>query len=559
MDRSRLQLAIRSLETDRPVVRVAFLGLRKSGQFSARKLARVLLSDALSQEEAWERELLAGTDDGRSLLLRYGDPEEPIQSNPLVKTISVPSRYLERYNLEILITSLNANDNGSTSDTDALEDAILVPSLTTPNATGGRVGFVRYPVHKSVIVAEGVTGAIECGHFPSSVEQNKLILAAVNTPLVQRPTGHGADSNAADPAIDIDLADHALSLFRTSNANGAQFSDEWQTSRVPALSEWVIGTKPTSGLTMNRTVQSLVSSVISRVSAAVTKAADSGATALVTNTIADVERSKLQSAVSEWSADAHRDLQMNLDSAFAISTSWKRTTWWRLFWRIDDVSVSATDLLRQSWLKEAEQRLAFLSGRILESGLASVEQLQQPEPDQQDQHSFIPGELAHVPSTLSTMQKASGSITPFEYPWPPAISLSRLHLLNTLVPELHRKAQGLLLSTLSTIAGSTALAAWLYAATAGVALYGSGAILSLGLVWSLRRLQTRWEKERTAFASSTREDARRLLGEVESHLKKLVQQGGRAILDTEDARSWREARAVVERCQAALAKATHDG
>jgi hypothetical protein len=247
---------------------------------------------------------------------------------------------------------------------------------------------------------------------------------------------------------------------------------------------------------------------------------------------------------------------MNLDTAFATSTSWKRTTWWRLFWRIDDVSVSASDLLRQCWLKEAEQRLAFLSGRILEAGLASVEQLQQPQQNQPEQTTLMPGELAHMPSRISTMQQESDSKPPFDYPWSPAISLSRLHMLNTLVPELHRKAQGLLLSTLSTIVGSTALAAWLYAATAGVALYESGAILSLGLVWSLRRLQTRWERERKAFASSTREDARRVLSEVESRLKKLVQQGGRAIVNAEDARSWREAREAVERCQVALAKAT---
>jgi hypothetical protein len=47
-----------------------------------------------------------------------------------------------------------------------------------------------------------------------------------------------------------------------------------------------------------------------------------------------------------------------------------------------------------------------------------------------------------------------------------------------------------------------------------------------------------------------------VLSEVESHLKKLVQQGGRAIVNAEDARSWQEAREAVERCQAALAKAT---
>jgi hypothetical protein len=556
VDRSRLQLAIRSLESDRPIVRVALLGLGKGGPLAARKLARVLLSDALGQEEAWERQLLDGMNDGQSLLLKYGDPSDGVQSNPLVKTMMVPSRYLDQHKLEILITPLNASGVDSSQDLQALEDAIVVPSLTTPNTTGGRVGFVRYPVHKSIVVAEGITGALAYGKFPSSLADSKLISAAVDLPFVHLPLDK-VERQPADPAINIELATHALELFRSNMANGAQFNDEWQSSRLPALSEWIVGPKTISPSGMDQAVEDLIASVITSVSSAVKRADVVGTAAVTAARVPNVKRTELQAAVAEWSAASHQDLQMNLDTAFASSASWRRTVWWRLFWRIDDVSISASDVLRQRWLTEAEQRLAFLSGRISEAGLATAEQLKQPANRYglDEAGTSTSGILPQMPSMLSTTYQ--WSLT--DAPWPQTITLSRVFMLNTLVPALHRKAQALLLSTLSTIAGSTALAAWFYVATSGVALYESGAILSLGLVWSLRRLQKKWEAERSGFASAVREDARRVLGEVEQHLRGLIRRGGRATVDPTDARGWREAREAAERCQEALDKATSSG
>ena len=551
VDRSRLQLAIRSLETERPTVRVAFLGLGKGGPLAARKLARVLLSDALGQEEAWERELLDGMNDGRSLLLKYGDPSDGVQSNTLVKTMMVPSRYLDQHNLEILIMSLNANGAESSQDPQSLEDAILVPSLTTPNTTDGRVGFVRYPVQKSIIVAEGVAGALAYGKLPSLLADSSLITAAVDLPFVQLPND-GVERESA-PAVNIELATHALELFRTNTANGAQFNDEWQSSRLPSLSDWIAGAKASSGSGMNQAVEAMIASVITSVSSAIKSADELGTAAATAATVPEIKRIDLQSAVADWSAASHEDLQTNLDTAFVSSASWRRTVWWRLFWRIDDVSISASDVLRQSWLTEAEQRLAFLSGRISEAGLASAEQLTElPNIQALDGVGF--GTSAVLPQErpmLSVTQRLNLA----DAPWPQTISLSRSFMLQTLVPELHRKAQALLLSTLSTIVGSSALAAWFYVATSGVALYESGAILSLGLVWSLRRLQKKWEAERAGFASAVREDARRVLGEVEQHLRGLIRRGGRAMVDPVDVKGWQEAREAVERCWEAMEEA----
>lgn len=570
VDLSRLQLAARSLESSEPVIRVALLGLGSNGALAARKLARVLLSDALSDEQAWEEGIIASASDGRGSLLRFGDAEEATQSHPLVQPMNIPSPFLLRHNIELLVTTLNTNQNAPNPDREAsLSETILVPSLTTPSSSGGRVGFVRYPVHKAVVVAEGIAGAVEYGRLPTELFENSAISSAVSLPLRPSTGVKAAEQEATGNTVDIDLAQHALDLFRASKANGAEFSNEWQTSRAGAMSEWIAGPKHTDASSnLNPVVHDLVSAVLLTASSSVSASQSTASATAAAATVPEPKRTAFQAAISDWSADAHRDLQLNLDTAFTTSPSWRRTSWWRLFWRIDDVTVSASEVLRRSWLTEAEQRLAFLSGRVLEAGLSTEDRLRASAPrllDEGRQAEMVEyeiekdrtetvAELMQMPSMLSRMQQQSGLNALFNPPWPQTINLSRQYMLHTLVPELYGKAQALLVTTMTTIGGSAALGAWFFVATRGLGLYESGAIFALGLVWGIRRLQKRWTKEREEFASTVREDARRVLGEVEAHLRKLVSEGGKVSVRPEDEHSWREAREAVESCREALEK-----
>jgi len=416
-------------------------------------------------------------------------------------------------------------------------------------------------VHKALLVADGVRGAIEYGRLAESLAGSGLINAAIDVP--QR----SVEREALENAVDIDLGSHALSLFRQSTANGAQFNEEWQLSQLPRLVDWIVESKDQQSLPfLKPAVRDLISSILTRTSNSISATEAAQTAVAATATIPDPKRTILHSAIAAWSASAHRDLQQNLDTAFDGSPAWKRTAWWRLFWRIDDVTVSAANLLRNNWLTEAEQELAFLSGRIYESGLASAEELSGPmpalvEPDtkakilevetKKTQPQTV-AELLQVPSTLSRMQRNIGVDTLHTPPWPQSINLSRQYMLHTLVPDLHSKAQTLLVQTLSSIAGSAALSAWFFVATAGTGMYESGAIVALGLVWSLRRLQSRWGRERKAFADAVREDARRVLGEVDGLLRRLVGEGGRAKVRPEDARAWTEVRQAIEECSKAL-------
>ena len=567
VDLSRLQLALRSLESSTPVVRVALLGLGSNGALAARKLARALLSDPLMDEEEWERKILDSMNDGRNLLLQYGEAEDDATGqagqNPLLQTLRIPSPFLRQNKVEILVSNLNTNGNPS-DDQATLEEALLVPSLTTPTSAGGRVGFVRYPVHKAMIVTEGVTGAVEFGRFPAALLDGKLVNAALSIPLQQSDSLSTGEQAATTNAVDVDLATHALGLFRSNRANGAKFSEEWQTSRLATIGQWI--GQGSSQNTMNADVRNLLSSLLSASSSSLSTAEHSSSATVASSSVPDSKRSALQSAISAWSADGHKDLQSNLDSALLDSAAWRRTVWWRLFWRIDEITMATSELLRQSWLTEAEQRLAFLCGQIVEAGLANQEQMgkagtvqlldegrkaamEQPE---QKKSTESVAQLMRMPSMLASMEQQSGVNALFNPPWPQTINMSRQYLIKGVVPALHTRAQALLFTAGSTIAGSTALGAWFYIATAGIALYEGGAIAALGLVWALRRLQKKWSKERATFAENVREDGRRVLAEVEESLRQIVREGGRARVRPEDERAWNEAKDALKGCEDAL-------
>ena len=70
VNQSRLQLALRGLEAETPTIRIGLLGLGRDGNSAARKLARVLLADALSDEAAWEKTLVGMEESGKALLIR---------------------------------------------------------------------------------------------------------------------------------------------------------------------------------------------------------------------------------------------------------------------------------------------------------------------------------------------------------------------------------------------------------------------------------------------------------------------------------------------------------
>ncbi|KAL1302902.1 hypothetical protein AAFC00_003227 [Neodothiora populina] len=618
VNQSRLQLALRGLEADCPTIRIGLLGLGSGGLDAARKLASVLLTDALADEAQWERILRSDkTNNGKPVLLRYGAEDDIPPLNPLVDTICIPSAFLHQHNLEFLITSYNTSSVPLGVDPAGLADAMLVPPLQTPVASTGRTGFVRYPVHKAILVGEGIEGCMDFGRLATVVEstilgqtgaKEKLIQVVLSVPR-QGPTR--AESQLHSDVIfplDIPQAADAIDLFRQDVANGPVFTAKWQASNIEsikkALSSDTADRVDEAAIPVLRPVlEHHVRSTLDSTSAAIVTAEVMARSAQLNKTIPDQTRTSIQNAISTWSQHAHTDLQVSLATALA-SRSWRRTSWSRLLWRVDDVGVAAEGVLRNHWLLDAEAGLAFLAGRVEQAGFFRTSNAQANFNPSYTLHSddsvidaakgeamateraYLSTEAAAAPtlaaptkSTLSSrlrnlFSKQVREPTPADLlqtekvvarvtehggidifhsrPWPLAIHFTRQKLLHTLVPALQSRAQTLLLSTLSTMGGTSALGAWVFFATGGTGLFEGGAVAALGLVWSLRRLQKKWEEARRVWEGEVREGGRVVLAEVEETMRKVVRENERAELRVEDVQHWSVAREAVKDVREAL-------
>lgn len=547
------------------------------------------------------------------ILDRYGAEDDILPTNPLVNELNIPSRVLEKNNLEILITTLNtASGPNITADPSGLAEAILIPPLQTPVASSGRTGFVRYPVHKAIVVGEGIQGCLDFGRISTALEattlgvsggQQGLIQVALSVPR-DSPRTQTNDTGLISP-VDIDQAGVALNLFRQDVANSAIFNTKWQASNIHSIIKF-LASDPMDPITgdavgLRPTLESHIRSTLDSAADAIAVSEQTANKAVISNSIPDQKRQEISQAISAWAQHAHTDLQVSLANALD-SRSWRRTTWSRLLWRVDDVGVAAEEVLRSHWLLDAESTLAFLAGRIEQAGFfrskGNVANFNPEYAMHASDRSIDPktGQtisserafLAASPSTTATPSKGffgkffsdkvreptpadllnthalnakvveTGGINIFHTrPWPLAIHFTRQKLLHTLVPSLQSRAQSLLAQSLTTISATSALGVWLYIATSGSMLAEAGAVAALGLVWTLRRLQKKWEAERRNWEAEVREHGRVVLSEVEDVLRTVVRSNERGVLRASDLEDWEKARGALREVKKALGDVEH--
>lgn len=545
---------------------------------------------------------------------RYGAEDDIPPINPLVNELNIPSRVLEKNNLEILITTLNTPSGPSvTADAAGLTEAILVPPLQTPVASSGRTGFVRYPVHKAIAVGEGIQGCMDFGRLSNALESTTLGITGAQEQLIQvalsvprdSPRTQTHDTGLIAP-VDIDQASVALDLFREDVANSAVFNTKWQASNITSILNFLTSDpiNPITGdsIGLRPSLKSHIRSTLTSASTAISLSEAAASAAVSANTISDSTRQQISMAISTWAQHAHTDLQVSLSTALS-SHSWRRTAWSRLLWRVDDIGVAAEEILRSHWLLDAESGLAFLSGRIEQAGffrsrnavanfnpdyalhaadrvvdksgnaLAGERAYLAPAaPATQSKSKGLwsrlfeekvkppsPAELLQTETQLQKVKEQGGIDILHSRPWPLAIHFTRQKLLHTLIPSFQARAQSLLLASLTTTGATSALGVWLYIATSGSMIAEAGAIAALGLVWSLRRLQKKWEGERGIWEAEVREHGRVVLAEVEDVLRRVVRENERGVLRPEDLEDWGRARGALEEVARALEEVNGGG
>ncbi|KAI0205161.1 hypothetical protein F4808DRAFT_410696 [Astrocystis sublimbata] len=518
---SRLQLALNGLR-QRPgneAIRVAILGLYATDgsapTHTAKEVLKLLLSDPLKDAEPWEQEV-EEHNLAEPVVIRVGaqdsrgpEPAISLKKRDFLREIHVSSATLNGHSLEILVAETNplppAADRAALDD---FEDTVLVPTVDIPTSNTGQYTPITTPVHKALVIADGIRGAASVLSMPT-LTNSSVLQYAVDIPEY-KPTNPAA---LPFTAIDTATARVGLDLVRKDVRNGIEFEQLWFKSNIPKLVDWLkadVLTAPDNATKLP--VRNLIASLLRNTSVAIE--AEEARIATLSAYLADAgvrhkaSQKTIESGLADWAESAHSELQEQLEIAFS-GRRWRKLSWWKLFWRADDVVMLTNDILAQRFLPEAERSSIFLAGRMREAGLNLSETLIVPYPNLGT--SAVSTQLSDVPPGKPDVLKALRR----EIVWPENIPSARDHLQTVTVPHLQALAQKLVVQTLSTSGMTTALAALVYVGTLSTSLYEAGAVAALGIVWSSRRMQKMWEGVRAQWEGQVREQGRLAIRGVE--------------------------------------------
>ncbi|KAI1098403.1 hypothetical protein F4804DRAFT_126118 [Jackrogersella minutella] len=542
---SRLQLALNGLR-QRPgneSIRVAVLGLTTGSESSqtAKQVLKLLLADPLKNEEGWEKEV-DNHDLAQPMIIRVGhDTPQELGSmsvatkGSLLHEVHVSSATLNGHNLELLLMESNpfisAQEMGALRD---FEESVLVPTVDIPTSSTGRHTPLTTPVHKALIVTDGLLGAASIVSM-STLESQRVVTAAVNLPEY-KPTD---DTPLPFTLIDVGTAKLGLGLVRKDLKNAIEFEHLWFQSNVAKLVEWLKADIMESAEgTTKPPVKELIESLLRNTSAAIESEQARQLGSSLSPTSSPTSSRTLQTSLDDWAESAHTELQEQLDLAFS-SGRWRKLGWWKLFWRVDDVGMLTNDILSQKFLHGSERNAIFLAGRMKEAGIS----------------------LGPFPSPYSTEENGAESkqldapaSIPTTAPWPVNIPDTRRYLQTKTIPALQALAQKLILQTLSTSGLTTALGVLVYFSTLTTTLYEAGAVAALGIVWSMRRMQKQWETARTFWEGEVREEGRKAVRGVEGVVGDALKQGRPSKDKTDGQEELTRAKGLVERAQEILSK-----
>lgn len=534
-DLSRLQLALQGLRQapGEEAVRVAILGVSNgsSAALTAKRLLRAMMSDPLQDEQEWEKQL-ESYDLTKPLIVRISaGPHldeasiDVAKENP-IQRLHISSPDYNALRLEFLLMDVEASTlSAGRPSIKELESAALVPAVATRTADG-RVEKTPAPVHQAIIVADGLVGAVDLAALPVS-ESAGAITSAVNMKGLS-----GEELGASLNIVDVAQAEEGVRLFRQGPQNAMQYERLWFASKVPALTSWLKAGLKTEDAATKPAVKQLLTSLLENAHASL-QAEES---LIVSKTLASKtpldDATGLHKGLAEWARQAHSELQDELDLAFT-GRRWRKLGWWKLFWRVDDVGMLTSDILSSRFLPTAERELVYLAGRIAE----------------------LRGEPPKYPQPTSELDDArSVALQPKTAlpKWPGHIAFTRRYLQDETVPALQALAQRLLVQSLGTSSVAGAVAGLLYASSFTSGFYEAGAVAALGIVYSLGRMQRKWETARRFWEGDVREEGRKAVRAVEESVSAALV--ARDSLSPEQAAELQRAKELVAKAEELLAR-----
>jgi hypothetical protein len=462
---------------------------------------------------------------------RFGEEYDFQQQNLLLQTLSIPSAFLRNNKTELLVYSLDTggNDDSARSNLDAQD--VLVPVLNTLASASGRASAVTYPVHKALLYGENIQSILS---MPAKVmlssDEKAALLIRGSVDTSWRSSESDNRSNQPIILVNLEQAELAIKSFRASLENSFDYEHNWLSSNFQAVDDFLIaGMTPKLSQSLKPVLRAFISVLLSNAASAITLARTNRLSPVSSSAVTEATRADLSKSITQWAEDAHTELHDGLAFAFGNS-AWRRTAWWKLLWRVDDIGFIASQTLQESFLIEAEKSAIWIAGRMQQASLlpepnsrigkeSSDSQMLRGKPPQGRVSGVIPSpsvtqqELYDVPVNklhIAALQN---------------IGQTRADLLRS-VPTLQVLSQTLLLQSISTTAITSALSALLYVSIHTTSLYEAAAIVTLGFVWSARRLQRAWEEARKSWVDRVKEEGRLALSAVEVGCRAIVKNGG---------------------------------
>ncbi|KAK4670132.1 uncharacterized protein QC763_208750 [Podospora pseudopauciseta] len=530
----RLNLALRNLSEPpgQESIRVAILNpAREDGHENteaSKSLLRAALADELGEQAAWETQLERHNLAEEPLIVRVKASEKgtaalDTQVPTTFPEITAYSPTLGRNNLELLLAKFRPQ---ATKTAEELEAELLVPGVQTTKPTAvistPQTTLVPSAVHMTLLVGNGLRGALNALELaksnPSSVIKTAVNLksgTAVKEELEIQSQNyayspsqpHGLlDPNSSLPFFTVDsfAAIEGLDALRAGRAE--VFSELWTEGNVKQIRDWLrANTEATDKI--KPPVQHLIGSILSRAKEGLEQQERQQQLSQHNQAnLVEIEATirRLDQEIVSWAQSAHEELQSRLDSAFS-NHLWRSLSWWKLFWRADDVTLNTSELVMSYFLPRAEQEVVYLAGKVAASFPTISPAISYPvDPEEK---------LVSTPGPTAVEMEHHGK-------WPVQITSTRQYLLETTVPALQALAQKLVVQSASLTGLNSVLAGLVY--FSGFGAYECGAIAALGLVVALKRMQKRWDEARGYWEEEVREEGRKAVKRVEGQVARGV-------------------------------------
>ena len=494
---------------------------------------------------------------------RYRDDVDFDQRHPLVNTLSVPSSTLLSHNLEILIQAIPVTSQiTSTGDRD-----FLMPLLQVPSSTTGRTSALVHPVHKALVYAEGLQYIASLSSSESHGEHasSQMVKGVVDAGWTDLQRGAVAEQSLS--RINLADAESAIDSFRKTSDMALEYEHAWFRSGLANVSAWLVEGVDVEPSNLKPSLRRLIETIANNAEQAILQEQRTRTLQLASSAVSASTRKSLEQDLIGWAEFAHTELRDQLDYAF-LGRNWKKLAWWKLFWRVDDVSYITAEILQQAWLVAAEKEMIWQSGRIDHAGLgdpAKFSRRRKPmaESEMAESESSTTSMIGSHPPPL-LISDVGEEYLPAKYPdddssegmkgpWPQEISHARSSLVRITIPALQADSQRLLFQTISTTGLTSSLSALLYISFSSISMYEAGAIAAVGFVYSMRRLQKQWGLRKGVWEETIREKGRSVLRGAEDKMRSMVREGGQRVVDETEEKDSAAAREGIERVRKALA------